>query len=119
MDLSSPAQVAIVGYLLVCLSIFFPMPIDDRDKHGNYRYRWTERFVVLFMLLLPMALSVFTIHCMTAGAEGNEMCGPWSWVNAIIVFLWSIVVFGVAALGAFTDGANTVEGFVNKSNQYN
>lgn len=111
--MSSPAQVAIAGYLLVCISVFFPMPVDDRDKKGKYSYRLKDRLVVLGLLLLPMALSVLTIHCMTVG-DGEAICGPWSWVNAGLVFLWSIVIFAVAALGAFSNDVKTVERFKDK-----
>ena len=115
MNVSAPAQVAIAGYLLVCVSVFFPMPVDDRDKKGKYSYRLYDRLVVLGLLLLPMALSVLTIHCMTTG-DGEAVCGPWSWVNAGLVFLWSLVIFSIAALGAFSNDVKTVEGFKAKKN---
>jgi hypothetical protein len=113
MSIARPAQLALAGYALVCLSVFFPMPADDRDEKGRYSYRLKERLVVLGLLLLPMALSILSIHCMVSGEGETAVCGTWSWVNAAIVMMWALLVTIGAGLGAFSKDA--VEGFKDKA----
>jgi uncharacterized membrane protein len=114
-SLSYPVQISVVGYVLVLLSIFFPMPVDDRDSEGRYSYRLSERLVVAFMLIVPMVVSVFTIHCIKDGSSTTPLCGTWSWINAGIIILWSVMIFAITTLGAFSAPDKTVEGFKDKS----
>lgn len=92
---SFQAAVAAVGYILVAIALFIPVKPADEKKATEYEYRMADRFVVLLVMLIPMALSVYTIDCMVEG-----QCQPWAWVNSVMVFVWSVVIFVVSIVGA-------------------
>jgi len=94
LKLSHQALLAVVGYLLVAVAIF--VPVKQADQKQQNEYRLGDRLAVLFIMLLPMILSVYTINCLVSGS-----CNMWSWFNSILVFIWSVLIFIVSLYGAF------------------
>jgi hypothetical protein len=93
--LSTQAQYALFGYVLVLIAIFLPAKPTTAEETAR-GYDLPKRLIALVILLLPIALSVYTINCLVVG-----QCSIWSWVNAILVFLWSLLIFGVSIYAMF------------------
>jgi hypothetical protein len=87
---------ALVGYVLVAIAIFIPVKSESGKQEP---YNVSNRLLVLLTMLIPAVLSVYTINCLVQGS-----CNIWSWINAILVFLWSLLILGVALYGAFAPG---------------
>jgi hypothetical protein len=94
-SLSQQASLALLGYVLVAVALFLPVKSAASDEEKQ-SYKLMDRLGVFAMMLIPMALSIYTINCLVAG-----QCSLWSWVNSGLVFLWSIVIFGVSLYAAF------------------
>jgi hypothetical protein len=82
--LPEQAQLAILGYVIVAVAIFLPR----RDISPNAKQpTFMDKLTILLVMLIPMALSVYTIHCLVVG-----QCFIWSWVNSGMVVLWSFLI---------------------------
>ena len=96
MHLSKPAYIAAVSYLVLVLVILFSpasawMQGDDVQKPPSFANKlWS----ILFMLI-PIALSIYSINCFVVGG-----CVVWSWINAISVLLWVLLLVLVLVLGS-------------------
>jgi hypothetical protein len=93
--LTTQAQYALFGYILVLIAIFLPAKPTSPEETAR-GYDLSNRLMAFIILLLPIALSVYTINCLVAG-----QCSIWSWVNAILVFVWSLLIFGVSIYAMF------------------
>jgi hypothetical protein len=100
MDLSNQAIAALTGYVLVAIAIFIPIKSDPKNPES---YNVGNRLLVLLTMLIPAVLSVYTINCLVQGS-----CEIWSWINAVLVFLWSLLILGVALYGAFASPSPAV-----------
>lgn len=90
-NLSKQGMLAVVGYILLVLSVFLPYKLSD-DPLDN-KYYFGERFVYVIVMLLPILISVKTIDCMVSGVSGgNKMCGVLSWLNSVSIFVWALLV---------------------------
>jgi hypothetical protein len=89
-NLSKQASFAVIGYIILLLSIFIPYNISNTPE--KYEYNFKERFKYSLLLLLPIALSILTINCMVTG-NSIKACGVLSWINSIIVFGWAFLIF--------------------------
>jgi len=109
-SLSKQASLAVAGYILVAIAVLLPTQTTSDDK--NAPYNAFDRILVIFAMLIPMALSVYTINCLVVGKSGM-WCDKWSWLNAAIVFVWSVLIFAISLYGSFVplDIPNTVEKF--------
>jgi len=94
MPLSTQALTALVGYVAVAIAMFIPMKPADPSKPEEYHLQ--NRLLVVAMMIIPAALSVYTINCLVEGS-----CSVWSWIHSIIVFLWALLILSVAIYGAF------------------
>lgn len=94
MSLSNQAITALVGYVIVAMAVLIPLKPADPSKPADYNL--SGRLLVLATMLIPAALSVYTINCLVQGS-----CNTWSWINSAIVFLWSLLILGIALYGAF------------------
>ena len=95
-SLTTPALIAFVAYIILALVIILPFefPMTD-EKTGETRviqYNLGDRLIALMLLLIPVALSVYTINCMMAGN-----CVLWSFAVSIISVFW-VVLFVISAL---------------------
>jgi hypothetical protein len=86
-NLSTPAIIAFVAYLILAFVIIMPFefPIVDENTGKEYivKYDFAQRLIVLLLMAIPIALSIYTIHCMMAGN-----CTVWSYVVSILTVFW-------------------------------
>jgi hypothetical protein len=93
--LSTPASVALAAYLILAIVIVLPFefPIYDERTQKQYivKYNLAERLIMLLMMLLPLALSVYSINCMMVGN-----CEIWSYIVALLSVFW-VAIFVIVA----------------------
>jgi len=114
--LSQQALLAVAGYILVIVAVMLPaQPTYYDDPETSYNV--SDRLLVILAMLIPMALSVYTINCLVVGSDGL-WCDKWSWINAAIVFVWSVLIFCVSVYAMFVPlDIPTVEKFkIQKKN---
>ena len=92
MVLTKPALLAAIAYLVLAFAVLIPL-----DNHKNCDpntdptcYNFGKRFLTLFLMLIPIGLSIYSIQCMMVGK-----CYIWSWVNSGVIALW-VLLFLVA-----------------------
>ena len=89
--MTAPAVVTLVGYGILILIVMLPVDMYNYDdKTGNYvkqKYSFWYRFLIALLLILPFALSIYSVNCMMTGN-----CTLWSWVVALLTLLWSVVI---------------------------
>jgi hypothetical protein len=80
--LSPPAYVAAIAYLVLLVIILLsPIAVDDSTKSN-----FGNRLLSVFFMLIPIALSVYSINCYVVGG-----CHIWSWINVIGILLWVLL----------------------------
>lgn len=87
--LSKPALLASIAYLIMAFAIVLPLGITDKDAP---QYTFGKRILVVIILLIPIALSIYSINCMVVGG-----CTVWAWVQGIAIAFW-VMLFIVASL---------------------
>jgi len=96
LELTTPAVIAFIAYVVLALVIILPFefPVTDQATGEDYivKYDFTQRLVVLLLMTIPIALSVYTIQCMMAGN-----CVLWSYVVSIITAFW-VLLFLMTAI---------------------
>ena len=96
MNLTMPAVIAFVAYIVLALVIILPMefPVVDQETGKDYivKYDFSQRLIVLLLMTIPIALSVYTINCMMAGN-----CVLWSYVVSVITAFW-VILFVITAI---------------------
>ena len=111
LELTTPAVIAFIAYVVLALVIILPFefPVTDQMTGEDYivKYDFTQRLVVLLLMTIPIALSVYTIQCMMAGN-----CVLWSYVVSIItafwvlLFLMTAIVYSLKGRGAASASAS-------------
>ena len=94
--LSSQAYVTAIAYIVMAVVILLPFnvsPALDSEIAStiSQRYVFTERLVLVLLMLIPMGLSIYSINCFVVGK-----CLVWSWIHAILVIFW-VLLFVIAA----------------------
>lgn len=96
LQLTYPAIVAFIGYIILALVVILPFkyPVVDEETGNEYvvDYDFSTRLVVLILMAIPVALSVYSINCMMVGN-----CRIWSWIVAIVGVYW-VALFVIMAL---------------------
>ena len=96
MNLTMPAIIAFVAYIVLALVIIMPFqfPVVDQETGKDYivKYDFSQRLIVLLLMTIPIALSVYTINCMMAGN-----CVLWSYVVSVITAFW-VILFVITAI---------------------
>jgi succinate dehydrogenase hydrophobic anchor subunit len=108
---STQAKVAIVGYILLSIAFFVPVKTPEEKE---IKYNLSERVLSFIVMLIPIAISVYTINCMVVGvSDGGIPCNVLAWLNSLSVFVWSfIILLGTLMLLKNTKVSNeTTEGF--------
>lgn len=99
LTLTAPAAIALIAYLIFGLVVILPfdIPMTDQETGKDYivKYDFVQRFIVVLLMAIPIALSIYSINCMVAGN-----CLLWSYVVSTITVFW-ILMFIVTAV-AFT-----------------
>lgn len=110
-NLSTPAIIAFVGYIILALVIILPFqyPVVDESTGEEYvvKYDFGSRILILLLMAIPIALSVYSINCMMVG-----QCLIWSYIVAIIGVYW-VALFVILAI-IYT---LRPEGFQNKKKE--
>lgn len=93
--LSSPAMVALVGYLILIVIVMLPFEMytynDETNSYDANKYNFWNRMVIVLLLCVPFFLGVFTINCMVLGSKGYG-CNIWTWIIALVTLLWAAVI---------------------------
>ena len=96
LELTTPAIIAFVAYVVFALVVILPFefPLTDQETGKDYivKYDFTQRLIVLLLMTIPIALSVYTINCMMAGN-----CVLWSYVVSVITAFW-VILFLITAI---------------------
>lgn len=92
--LTKPAFISAVAYFVLAFVVLLPLNIGDLDP--NYpkaqQYNFWNRLLIVLVMLIPIALSLYSINCMMVGK-----CVVWSYVNSIFICIW-VLLFVTAAL---------------------
>jgi hypothetical protein len=93
--LYTPTIIAFIGYIILALTVLLPFeyPVYDDSTDSTYivKYDVWQRLVMLMLMSIPIALSVYSINCMMAG-----QCVMWSYVVSIVTLIW-IALFVITA----------------------
>jgi hypothetical protein len=85
--LSTPALITLIAYVVLSLIVILPFDIPVRDERTGIvtvvPYNFVERLLILLLLALPIALSIYSINCMVVGK-----CELLSYVIAFITVIW-------------------------------
>jgi hypothetical protein len=95
LSLTTPAVIAFLAYITLAVVIMLPFEFPVTDETGKeyiVKYDFAQRLVVLLLMSIPIALSVYTINCMISGN-----CVLWSYVVSIISVFW-VALFIITAL---------------------
>jgi predicted neutral ceramidase superfamily lipid hydrolase len=107
---STQAKIAVVGYILLILAILVPVPNNSLDQ-TNDDYNLGERIISILGLMIPMAISVYTINCMVQGiSKGGMPCTVLAWLNSLSVVVWCALVL-ILTLLLKNKNDNGVEGY--------
>lgn len=93
-QITMPAIIAFVAYLVLAFVIIMPFDFPAVDDNGNeyiVKYDLAQRLLILVLMAIPIALSIYTINCMMVGS-----CTLWSYVTAILSVFW-IAMFVITA----------------------
>lgn len=104
-QLTKPALLAAVSYLILGLVILLPLNIGGVDPvYGEdlKSYNLARRVLIVIIMLIPIGLSIYSINCMMAG-----QCVIWSWVNALGVAVW-VLLFLMASVLSYENRAPVV-----------
>jgi hypothetical protein len=96
MELSKPAYIAAVAYLILVIVILFtPASYAIEGTETEKPQSFSNKLVSIILLLIPIALSIYSMNCFVVGG-----CVVWSWINAVSVLLWVLLLVLVLVLGA-------------------
>lgn len=96
MTITTPAVIALIAYVVLAFVIILPFefPVVNQETGEEYivKYDFAQRLIVLLLMSIPIALSVYTINCMMAGN-----CILWSYVVSFLSVFW-VILFIVTAI---------------------
>lgn len=94
--LTAPAAIALVAYLVMAAILLLPFeyPVYDErsDKVYVVKYDFGQRLLMIILMTIPVALSVYTVNCLVTGN-----CVTWSYIISLITVFW-VALFVLAAL---------------------
>lgn len=94
-NLYTPAIIAFIGYIVLAVTILLPFEYPVYDDAGNMyivNYDISQRLLMLLLMTIPIALSIYTINCMMSGE-----CILWSYIVSIVTVLW-VAIFVITAM---------------------
>lgn len=99
--LSTPAVITLIAYIILALIIILPFEIPVKDDQTGQilvlKYNFVERLLVLLLMTLPIALSVYSINCMVVGN-----CELLSYLLAFLTVIWVAIMVVMAFLYTFS-----------------
>lgn len=94
-QISSPAYAALMAYVILVITVLLPIEYQYQDACSNElrtkKYVLGDRILIIVMMTLPIALSVYSINCMMVGE-----CVALSWVVSLVTVFW-VAVFVITA----------------------
>jgi hypothetical protein len=92
-QITKPALLAMISYVILSFVILLPLNNTYTNDAGQAVQDtfWT-RVLLVIILLIPIALSIYSINCMVVGG-----CHIWAWVQGIIVAFW-VLLFIIASI---------------------
>ncbi len=82
MKLAQPTIIAGLAYLIMIITVLLPLYNKDKSQKIDLK----SRILLVLLLSIPIALSLYSIDCMIKGR-----CVVWSYANAIAICLWVIL----------------------------
>ena len=82
MKLAYPTIIAGLAYLIMIITVLLPLYNKDKSQKIDLK----SRILLVLLLSIPIALSLYSIDCMIKGR-----CVVWSYANAIAICLWVIL----------------------------
>lgn len=97
MKLAKPTLIAAIGYAVLLLILLTPMNVGDYDPkmQDSQKFDIMYRIILVIVLLIPIALSLYSIDCMIKGR-----CVLWSYVNAVAVCVWVVLFFAASVVAS-------------------
>jgi predicted transporter len=90
-DISTPAYIALVAYVILGIVLLLPVEYTylnkENGKYERQEYNFGQRLLMIIMMTIPVALSVYSINCMMVGK-----CTALSYVMSLITVFW-IAIF--------------------------
>jgi hypothetical protein len=103
------AYLVALAYVVIALIVLLPFDIGNlfdlemlgvRNEPNNYNLG--VRLLLLLFILIPMALSVYSINCLIVG-----QCHLWAWIQTVLILFW-VVMFVALILMATADPKKTL-----------
>lgn len=112
MKLSRPAYIAFIAYLMMAVVILLPFNIKpaldpNNETDISTKYVFAQRLFLVVMMVIPFALSVYSINCFVVGK-----CWTWSYINAVLVVVWVLLFL----LGTVISSQSQIELYSNCGN---
>ena len=93
LTVTKPALLAMISYVILSFVILLPLNNTYTNDAGQaIKDTFWARVLLVIILLIPIALSVYSINCMVVGG-----CHIWAWVQGIIVAFW-VLLFIIASI---------------------
>lgn len=91
--MTKPALLAMISYVILSFVILLPLNNTYTNDAGQaVKDTFWARVLLVIILLIPIALSIYSINCMVVGG-----CHIWAWVQGIIVAFW-VLLFIIASI---------------------
>jgi hypothetical protein len=109
MKLSRPAYIAFVAYVMMAIVILLPFNIKpaldpNNETDISTKYVFAQRLFLVLMMVIPFALSVYSINCFVVGK-----CWTWSYINAVLIVVWVLLFL----LGTVISSQSQIELYSN------
>ena len=93
LTVTKPALLAMISYVILSFVILLPLNNTYTNDAGQaVKDTFWARVLLVIILLIPIALSVYSINCMVVGG-----CHIWAWVQGIIIAFW-VLLFIIASI---------------------
>lgn len=95
MGMYMPTVIALIAYIILAIFIILPFDFPVKTENGKkyiVKYNFWQRFITILLLLVPVALSLYTINCLMSGN-----CVVWSYAVTAITAIW-VLVFAIMAM---------------------
>jgi hypothetical protein len=96
-NITLPAIVTLVGYLLMVVLILVPFDMsvwdDEQGEYVRLKYNVSQRLFIVFLMLFPLILGVYSVNCFVVGN-----CTVLSWAVALLTIVWAAAVIVSAVL---------------------
>jgi hypothetical protein len=96
MGMYMPTLIALIAYIILAVIIILPFDFPVRSENGRkyiVKYNFWQRFLTILLMIIPVALSLYTINCLMSGN-----CVIWSYAVTAVTAVWVLIFAIMAAL---------------------